>query len=353
MILYIAVAVWPIFTYWMYADHCNRIKREPENFNFYIAITLLPMFLLLAFRNPSLGADTTMYLNNFNYVRHAPLREVLEETRMETGYIIFVKLIRHITDSSLVYQIICVTIYYIGFFTFAKRIEKKDVFWFVYFVTTLGFFFFMFTGVRQCLAISICLFSYKYCQDRKLFRFLLCMVLAYFFHKSSILFLPVYWIAGRKVSIYSVTIYGICVWVASNYLLTIQNFFNEQLEYNYGIEAAGGGTIFLFVMLLLTIFSVLMVYYKQEMDHQIVKQLVNINFITLSFWFIRLQTRVAERPSYYFLVFSCALFAHGLNLLKDRKERILLTYLIMAFSMLLFLYRLSTNNASLVPYQFY
>lgn len=356
MILYIAVALWPILSYWFYTNYSigfNRFSNRAASFNFYIVLSLLPMFIIIALRNPSMGADTYVYLRNFLYVRETPLKEVLEYTRMETGYIVFVKLIGCVTSSPLIYQIVCVSIYFICFFDFTKNLNSDDVFWFIFFVVTLGFFFFMFTGVRQCLAISICLFSYKFCVRRKFLKFLICVLLASLFHKSAILFVAVYIIFNKKVTIYNVILYGVCVWFASNYLLTIQNFLNEQLDYNYTIEATGNGLIFLLILVLLTIFSMIMAYNNREMDVPYTKALININFITIFFWIIRLQTRVAERPSYYFLLFSCSLFAHGLTSIKDNREKRIFTCLIVIFSMLLFIYRLKTNYASLVPYRLY
>lgn len=48
--------------------------------------------------------------------------------------------------------------------------------------------------MRQGLGIAVCVASFKFIKDRNLFMFLLCMYIALGFHKTSIVFLPAYWI---------------------------------------------------------------------------------------------------------------------------------------------------------------
>lgn len=46
----------------------------------------------------------------------------------------------------------------------------------------------------QGLGIAVCVASFKFIKDRNLFMFLLCMYIALGFHKTSIIFLPAYWL---------------------------------------------------------------------------------------------------------------------------------------------------------------
>lgn len=48
--------------------------------------------------------------------------------------------------------------------------------------------------MRQGLGIAVCVASFKFIKERNLFMFLLCMYIALGFHKTSIVFLPAYWI---------------------------------------------------------------------------------------------------------------------------------------------------------------
>ncbi len=48
--------------------------------------------------------------------------------------------------------------------------------------------------MRQGLGIAVCVFSFKYIKERNLIMFLLCMYIALGFHKTSIVFIPAYWL---------------------------------------------------------------------------------------------------------------------------------------------------------------
>jgi hypothetical protein len=68
-------------------------------------------------------------------------------------------------------------------------------------------FFFMpyyFTGdsghIRQTASVALCIFSYQFIERRQLFKFLLCIFIGYYFHKTAIIFIPAYWIANMYIS---------------------------------------------------------------------------------------------------------------------------------------------------------
>lgn len=353
MLLYIGVALWPLVVEWIYEHRPFTYKGIRIKRNVYVVIAIIPMFIMLAFRSGEMGADTGTYMSHFTRMINLPLQTAFETSRMETGYLTFVKLITHITHNPLFYQVICVICMFIGFFDFCKQIED-DVFLFLYFYCTLGLFMFMFTGTRQCIAMSICLFSYKYLKGNYI-KFLLCVALAFCFHKSAILFLIVLLIYKRTVNWFYTLLYIAFAIIAGQYLAPIQTTLNEWLDYTYEIEATDSGWIFLAVVLLLTVFSLILIYNRKvelSKDNTLC-WLVNINFITLFFWVLRLQTRVAERPSYYFLFFSCALYASALNLAKDKKKQFFYKFVVCGFALLLYIYRLQGNYSVLIPYEFY
>lgn len=354
MLLYIGVAVWPLVIQWIYLNRPFSLSGKLINRNKYILIAVLPIFVLLAFRSAGMGADTGIYMRHFIEMINTPLERALENSRMELGYLIFVKVITYFTQDPLIYQVICVTIMFIGLYSFLKQLQDDDPFLFLYFYCTLGLFFFMFTGTRQCLAMSICLFSYKYVCQKKYIRFILCLVLAFFFHKSAILFSIVPFICNRKVNRFNTGIYIVLALIFGQYLQVIQNWFNEQLGYSYEIESTNSGLIFFLVLILLTAFSLIIIYNHDGNlnSREYTIRLININFISLLFWIMRLQTRVAERPSYYFLFFSCALYANALNSVENNRQKSLYKILVCGFAILLYIYRLSTNFNALVPYVF-
>ena len=55
--------------------------------------------------------------------------------------------------------------------------------------------------IRQGLATGIALYSTRYIIDKKMIKFILCIIIAYQFHESCIIFVLAYWIARIKINI--------------------------------------------------------------------------------------------------------------------------------------------------------
>ena len=58
--------------------------------------------------------------------------------------------------------------------------------------------------IRQGMGVAICVFSFRYIKTRNLKMFLLMMYLALGFHKTSIVFLPAYWIVKIPMNSYRI-----------------------------------------------------------------------------------------------------------------------------------------------------
>lgn len=360
MLIYIAVALFPLLVGTYYNARIGRYLTEEETISkkylrkrwAWLLVAALPMFALIAFRDANLGNDTGGYLRSFNQMVNTPWDKIFivndAESQFEIGFVVFEKTITIFTHDANVYQVICSSICLVSVVTFANQLEKSN-FSFLYFFATIGIYTFMFTGVRQSLAMGICLLSYKYIKERKLIPFLLLLVLAFFFHKSAILFVVSYFIYNRKIGWMNVSIYALFAVVAYMYIDVIQEWFNTALDYEYGIEETETGFIFFAVIAIVTAFSFFMIlYYKKKTPQSV--GLLNIGVITLVLWFLRLATRVAERPSYYFMFFSAAVLCYALDAPPKSRDRII--YKIVAYSafMILFVYRFNSNLVSMIPY---
>lgn len=347
MLIYIILPFIPLLVQYIYKNSGYRDSQ----YRTYLCFAMLPMFLVIAFRADYIGADTWVYLQHFEKTRESDLASAIESSRMEEGYIRFVKYVGYITKSPELFQLIYTSIYFIGYYSFAKLLDKKTGFFFIYLLITLGMFYFMLTGVRQNIAISICLFSVQFLIKRKYIIVVLLISLAYTFHKSSLLFLFAILIYDRQFTTLNICLYIAGLVAVSIYLATLQMWANENFNYHYGIEETGNGGIFLSLVAILSLLSI--PYYKHKGKYiSYIRFLFNVNILTLFLWILRLQTRVAERPSFYFLGISCALFAYMYNYWKsqDRTGQVICLGITIV-SYVLFVYRLFTNFRSIIPYQ--
>ena len=360
MLLYVIVALIPLLIGTFFdtkvavgiTEETAQTKRFKRTRWWWLLVAALPMFALIAFRAASMGNDTGGYLKFFDQMVDTPWDKIFvvnsASYEFEPGFVLFEKLITLVTHSPQVYQVIYSSIYLISVVTFANQLEKHN-FSFLFFFATMGTYTFMFTGVRQCLAMSICLLSYTFIKKRKFIPFLLLLILAFTFHKSAILFIAAYFIYNRKIGWINTIIYSAFAVFAYLYIDVIQEWFNDKLDYDYGVEETGNGFIFFAVIALVTAFSFFMIlFYKKKAPESM--GLLNIGVIALVMWLLRLATRVAERPSLYFLFFSAAMLCYALDAPPKSRDRIIYKVAVYSAFMLLFVYRFLTNFATMVPY---
>lgn len=360
MLLYILVALFPLAVGSVFdtkvsaglPEEMMQTKKYRRRRWWWLFAAALPMFALVAFRGPHMGADTSVYLKFFTQMTNTPWSQIFIANdrgyQFEEGFVVFEKLMTVITKNPQVYQVIYSSIYLISIVTFANQLERHH-FPFLYFFATMGIYTFMFTGVRQCLAMSICLLSYPFVKKRKLIPFLLLVLLAFYFHKSAILFLVTYFIYNRRLGWFNAVIYGAFAGVAFVNIDVIQAWFNDTLDYEYEIEADNTGLIFFAIIVLATAFSYFMILHYKKQTRESVGML-NVGVITLVLWLLRLATRVAERPSFYFMFFSAAMLCYALDAPNKSGDKLIYRLVVYGAFMLLFIYRFLTNFSSFVPY---
>ena len=365
MTLYIIVALFPLVIGYLYnissgqnaslglATENGQVNNHQLKVRWrWLALAAFPMFLVIAIRGYHMGADTSVYLKFFDYVKNVSLDQALWINQtgadFEVGYVVFEKVVSLFTKNHNVYQVIYTAVYFVFVVTFANQLEKEN-FLFLYFFATLGLYTFMFTGVRQCLAMCVCIFSYRFIKNRKLIPFIICMVIAFFFHKSAILFCVTYFMYKRKLSLFNIVFYGVFSVFSYLNIDVIQEWFNEYFEYEYEIESTGNGFVYLAVVTLITIFSIVVfkIYKETTPENQ---GITNISIIAMIFWVLRIVTRVAERPSYYFLFFTMAMLSVAIPSIKKTDFRQIARYGIIVLAMLLYIYRFRANFSFLVPY---
>lgn len=64
--------------------------------------------------------------------------------------------------------------------------------------------------MRNIKAMLLFVYSLSYVKDRKLIKFLICNIIAFFFHSSALLYFPMYWVLIRRYNRYGVFCILIC-----------------------------------------------------------------------------------------------------------------------------------------------
>lgn len=157
----------------------------------------LPLIILCSFKSLDVGNDTSGYYSYYNYLRLNPIGSRLGE--VEKGFIIFSGFFGHIGIPFSIFLFICYCITFFPIILFTNKYAKYPE------IIALSIFLFQFfnfsiSGLRQSLAIGICLLGLyilicnwknvkKWQKVIKIVLYFLFVLLAYTFHRSSLIFI--------------------------------------------------------------------------------------------------------------------------------------------------------------------
>lgn len=342
MIYYIIAAAAPLITWYIgelmkKSDRKRNVHRDTK---WLAYLGVLPMFLLFVLRNNHVGPDTVGYVNFFqNTVRDVDFDKLFVNKftkRNEPGYLVYVKLVSLLTDDYTIYFLINAIVIFGSLMRFARKYTKNpSLFFFLYMV--LGTYSFALTGLRQSLAMSVCLWALDFVKKKKFIRFVLTVFFASLFHKSAWIFIMIYPFAKLKKTDAVVAAYVITATVLFVGFAFFQGLFNELLGYNYSVEETGNGMIFLILLAMMFVFSLYMLDEKRPGTSPN-NTIFNLATITMLFWVLRLVSRTAERISYYFITGLYAYFAEGALVERDKLTGVM-KWLALAAAFALFVYR--------------
>lgn len=347
MIYYGIAAIFPLLCWgfeewWLKQEKLSEEKKKQFKI-WMVILAILPMFLLFVLRYKYIGADTIGYVRFFQKeIRSYSFLELLnaDTMRFEIGFRIYTKIISLFTKNYTVYFLINGLVIFGIVLRFAlKYTENPFVFFFLF--ITLGTYDFIETGLRQGLAMSICLLAVDFVKEKKIIPFLLLVILAYFFHKSALVFLLIYPLCSIKQTDWMIFTYVILAMVFLVGFAAFHSAFIQFLGYDaYYIEETGNGGIFMLFVFVLCAFSIFMTFDKKKEKEKKDSDalLMQLSMMTVVFWLLRLVSRTAERISYYYIFGLYAYFAQATEVEKDKLSSLLKWLLILA-SLVLFIYR--------------
>ena len=160
--------------------------------NFVIPVFFISLFLLLAFRAKSIGRDLPNYEWMFNTYRSSSFTSLLiRNDNVEYAYKILNWLVGRFTNSFQVFMAIAAAITLLPMYL-VYREDRRDSYLKVVLFLNMTTFIMLFSGIRQGIAMAICMFAYLFIKQKKIVAFIICVFIAASFHISALAFLPAY-----------------------------------------------------------------------------------------------------------------------------------------------------------------
>jgi len=174
------------------------------------------IFFALASLRWERGTDWSAYIGLFENVDN-----IFYLLAFEPGFYYLNYFVAAINGSyTLVLVIQALIIYSLHYHIFRKYSISPFVSLMIWFGFYMGSIFF----VRFNVALALTLFSFIFIEERKFWKFLICVVIAFLFHRSAILFIPAYFLYNK-----SFTRKQILLWMFLSFFLSI--FFDIGLKF--------------------------------------------------------------------------------------------------------------------------
>ncbi len=349
-----------------------RTKR-----NIWADFIFLVLWMLLAFKASTIGSDTDAYIDLFeassrwSNQHHDNFWGIIGEhdTRYETGYVIFNRVLALFTNNPQ-----WVFILTGAFFIYVCRKfiyeESGDVFFSIFLYISLRLFYFDMSGLRQAIAIFICILAYKYIKKRKLVPFILLVLLAMQFHITAVIFLIAYPMSFLKFNfknILIVTLGGIVAFLSFDIILTkvlgyVPEYYSHYTTSVRFESGKAGNIIVCIIQMLFLLISVFSNYGKDKIINEAQNNKRNFDdpsmmkfmiLISVILSVVSLRATTLDRLYYYFWFFSIIAIPKIVNGIKD--ERLFIKVSIMIFT---FLYNVTLlyyrpEWSSITPYKFF
>ena len=328
-------------------------EKNDRNTKIFMVLCSIALIFIIGLRTQHTGStDTQIYLRlfdiakkNTNICHFLKQLNTLSDVNIfsECGFYIYLWVVAIVFKNQQWLLIMSAVIIVIGVARFIKNnSEDFYVSWMVY--VCLGSMTFAMNGMRQAIAMSICLLADEFSKKRKIVPFLLLVLVAMLFHKSAFIFAIVYVLRGMKFNILSLFVLASGVFV---FLITADKLisvYDTVMGEDYlGAESMGTGIITLFIYLIAIV--MILLFGKCLGDKMIFAQF-SVSLVGATLYMGRFfSNQIYERISYYFFFYLMLLFPSIFRQIRTR-ERQLITVLFSILAFVLYAYRVSKGTFS-------
>lgn len=346
MVFYIALAVFPLVVQ-LYFRNIYVDKEQKRNFLIIVGIFL---FLFLALRSRYIGSTDTY--NYYNMMIRAINSEKWDlyynENGVEKGFQLFTFLLSRVFRNPQWIIVVSSALYVVSICYFIYHNSADAPLSMVLYIT-IGLMVFEMQGMRQAMAMSICLFAYEAIKRKRLIIYVLLVLLAMQFHRTALVFFIIYPLTKLKYDYKGISIVCLGALFSVVFSELIVNVANDVFESKYNRTVNAGGFVATAIYILILIFTV---FFNRELKHSgNNKDLFYTLIVATCCYILRyFGAQAAERISFYFMFSQIALLPNSMKRMREvEKAPIRTTIIILAI--FLFIYRLSDSD--LIPYYFY
>lgn len=315
--------------------------------------SFVALLFLLGLHSPNVGSDMQHYIPAFQGAEKELTLRPDFVLGFEPGFVFYMSAIKFLTSDEQVFLFISAIIILIPIILLISHYSKMPMLSVIIY-TSWYLYYFSFSGLRQSLAISICVIASLFLLKRKLIPFVLIVIIASQIHASALLFIvayPLYWmrISNLKLLIASLIILFILIAFKDVISLVADFIFGEGNRYSGHIQSGefGGFTIAL-VYLLIAVLQI--VVNSKSSGHE--NPYIPFLLLLMLFQFTGIYSQTIPRMGYYFLPFFALSFPEMIKQLPKKNRTVIELALVVLFVTFFFI-QASTHYLEVTPFKFY
>ncbi len=347
MLAYLFIALSPLAV----SVFFPKLKTDEKSKKKFLIISGIILILFIGLRSKYVGSLDS--INYFNMMKRAGLHDSWQSwydpDYVEGGFQFFCFLLSRVFTNPQWLFVFTAAFYILSISYFIYKNSDNCVLSMVMYIT-LGLMQFHMQGMRQSIAMCLCLFAYEFLKKDKTILFFLTILIATQIHRTVIVFFILYIFSKlpyRWWSMILVVIISALIWLFSSDLTV---FANDVFETEYiGSAAQSGGFVATAIHLLIILFAMLFNPTLKK-DKALTLSLFTCMICTTLYLTRYFSTMIAERLSFYFTFAELVLLPNTISHLPKEYKKII-TVGVYALSIALFLYRL--RGSDFIPYHFF
>lgn len=312
------------------------------------------LFIILAFRSTNIGGDTERYVSLFETVKGLTFPQISKQFGSEPLVYYLFKVVDICFNGDFQWVIIIISLLFVSALGYLIYTLSTNSLFSYIMLLSLGFIYFSTSGLRQTIAMSILIFSYHFIKKRRFLPFLILVLLAFFAHNTSIIFLFAYFVRNIKIDFKQIFILFVCVCVSVFFKLYFADYIKELFRgrfsyYAFDMRSASWtGFLIQFCIMVLSI----MFYETAVKQNKENLTLYNLMFIGLCIQSFAINFAEMFRLSMYFSVFNVALIPNAISSSENPKVRNFVEGMT-ALIFLVYYFAFTANDSTIIPYEFF
>jgi len=308
-----------------------------------ILFSMLPLWFVSAFRYYC-GTDYANYLKIFKNIRNHNL-----DNGIEWLFTLLNRFIAWLGGDYRWLMVVTSTIFlWFVFRTIFRDSPVPEAG--IYLLVAMGYYFAAFNGIRQMCGAAILLFSLRYVQERKLFKFLICVIIAGGFHTTCFVFLPIYWISNVHIRPLFMILITAIIFLGSSIFANWINRVMLLTKYaGYATTGGDGDSRWISLLIYICVLAIASLFYQDDPKYRLY---YNLQMIVV--WFGALNTQVSwiRRIQWTFGLPSIILVPMVLASIKDSRVKNLLSFAVtILFAIYIYIITVRVGKHDVLPYR--